>query len=74
MLRSGTKVKMNNRLKERLELSGNVDHLNEFGNCIGIVVGLTDFGNCVGPEVDVRWQPSNLRYAYHPRNLEVVEE
>jgi hypothetical protein len=59
-------------------------HVEEFGDCIGIVQGPTDYNNVpqchpdysqdkVGPEIDVLWQPSNLRYAYHPDDLELVE-
>lgn len=55
-------------------------HVEEFGDCVGIVEGLVDFNNCkpkdpaydkrkLGPEVDVRWQPSKLRYGYHPDQL-----
>lgn len=60
-------------------------HIEEFGECEGIVIDLMDYNNCaptdpeydiskIGPEVDVRWQPSNLRYAYHPTQLCLVEE
>lgn len=56
-------------------------HLDELGDCVGIVLGPVDHDNvpstdptwnprAVGPEVDVRWQPSNLRYAYDPTELE----
>lgn len=59
------------------------EHLEEFGECIGIVQGPLDYNNVppghpdyepdkVGPEVDVRWQPSNLRYGYHPDDLELI--
>lgn len=42
-------------------------HIEEFGNCVGIVEGPVDFGNGnLGPEVDVRWLPSQLRYGYDP--------
>jgi len=53
-------------------------HVEEFGDCIGVVDGLVDYNydsrsahdpERVGPELDVRWQPSNLRYAYHPNQL-----
>ncbi len=46
-------------------------HLNEFGDCEGIVIGpmYPDW-----EEVDVRWQPSNLRYGYHPDDLVEVKE
>lgn len=57
------------------------DHVEEFGECIGTVEGLVVWNpgslaglvEHVGPEVDVRWQPSNLRYAYHPDYLDVIE-
>lgn len=58
-------------------------HVLEFGACEGIVEGPMDFNTCkpgeagydpakVGPEVDVRWQPSKLRYGYHPDDLDRV--
>lgn len=53
-------------------LEGNRDHVREFGSCIGVVQGLTKYVNTQGPEVDVRWRPSMLRYAYHPDNLEIL--
>ena len=53
-------------------IPGSAEHVAEFGDCVGIVQGLTDYGSRQGPEVDVRWQPSNLRYAYHPDELEPV--
>lgn len=39
---------------------------------MGIVLGPTDYGTQQGPEVDVRWLPSGLRYAYSPESLKVV--
>ena len=51
-----------------------VEHTEEFFGCIGIVECLLDYGICKGPEVDVRWQPSNLRYGYHPDQLEIVDD
>lgn len=52
-------------------------HVEEFGDCVGTVVGLTDYNNAgeprdhnkVGPEIDVKWTQS-LRYAYDPKFLE----
>jgi hypothetical protein len=55
-------------------------HIEEFGDCVGVVSGLTDYNNVppghadyesdkVGPELDVRWEPSGLRYAYALANL-----
>lgn len=64
-------------------MSCSAAHLEEFGDCVGVVDGPTDFNNRkpgdpdydpekVGPCVDVRWQPSNLRYMYDPDELELV--
>lgn len=61
------------------------DHIEEFGGCEGIVIGMMDYNNCastdpeydiakIGPEIEVRWQPSNLRYAYHPTQLSLVKK
>jgi hypothetical protein len=55
----------------------------EFGRCIGVILGPVDYNNCkpgdpeydpskIGPELDVRWQPSGLRYGYDPSDLEIV--
>lgn len=82
-LGQGTRVRMSEDLKKRLRISSRA-HLKEFGKCVGTVQGLTDYNNCkpgepgydaekLGPEVDVRWEPHNLRYAYDPALLEVVE-
>lgn len=52
------------------------DHIAEFGDCIGIVEDLVQWSTeTVGPEVNVRWQPSNLRYCYDPEtDLETVSD
>lgn len=71
-MKPGTRVKMSQRLKDALKRNGSSDHVHEFGNCVGIVQGPVNYGTQVGPEVDVRWQPSNLRYAYHTDQLDVV--
>jgi hypothetical protein len=58
-------------------------HIREFRRCVGIIEGPMDYNNVpvghqdydpakVGPEVNVRWQPSNLRYGYLPTDLERV--
>lgn len=71
---------MSEALKAVLSMNDSLEHVQEFGECIGIVEGPTDFNPChpgedgydlnkLGPEVDVRWLPSNLRYAYHPKYL-----
>lgn len=63
---------MKDTLKQQLIANGCAEHVDEFGGCVGAVEGLTEYGLVSGPEVDVRWQPSGLRYAYHPDDLEVV--
>jgi len=56
------------------------EHVEEFGECVGVVSGPTDYNNVpsghvdydpnkVGPELDVRWEPSGLRYAYAATSL-----
>lgn len=44
-------------------------HVDEFGDCVGIVEGPVDYGTQKGPEVEVLWLPSRLRYGYHPDQL-----
>lgn len=79
-MKIGTRVRMSERLKRAFRDSGSGRHVAEFGDCEGVVIGPLDYNNCspgdpgydaarVGPEVDVRWQPSGLRYGYHPDEL-----
>lgn len=70
----GTKVRMNQKLKDALIQNGCKEHVDEFGECIGVVIGLTNYITQLGPEVEVYWQPSNLHYAYHPKYLEVIND
>lgn len=64
-MRPGTKVRMSDEIKRHLIANDSSEHVEEFGDCEGVVVGLVDYGNgIIGPELDVRWQPSNLKYAY----------
>lgn len=72
-LEPGTRVRMSEALKEIMRKNGSEEHIEEFGECEGIVQGLLDYGTQQGPEVDVRWQPSNLRYGYDPDLLEIVK-
>src|SRR6478735_12776077 len=57
------------------------EHVDEFGECVGYVEDLVDYNNVppnhpdydsnkIGPEVNVRWLPSRLRYAYKAHDLE----
>jgi len=71
-MQAGTKVRMKEAYKQELIANGCAEHTAEFFDCVGIVEGPIDYGSFKGPEVDVRWQPSNFRYGYHPDNLEVV--
>ena len=73
-IKKGDWVKMSDSLKKALIESDCADHVEEFGDCEGLVEGMTlNFG--LGPEVDVRWYPSKLRYGYDPENdLVKIEE
>lgn len=68
-MKPGTHVVMSWRLKRINRRHKGWAHVQEFGNCVGIVQGPTQPG---WPEVDVYWQPSNLRYSYLPKHLVVV--
>lgn len=70
-MKPGTRVKMSEHLKKKLR-TYSPEHVVEFGKCEGLVECLTNYGSCEGPEVDVRWFPSKLRYAYHPADLEIA--
>jgi hypothetical protein len=58
------------------------DHVKEFGECTGIVEGPVDYNVAgetfdikkLGPELNVRWQPDGLRYAYRREDLEVLDK
>ena len=69
-MKKGDKVKMSEGLKEAMRQNGSKEHIKEFGECIGIVEGIT-YENEDGTDVDVdvRWQPSNLRYGYSINSL-----
>lgn len=73
-MKPGTKVKMSQKLKAHYIANGSSKHVEEFGECIGIVQGLTDFGHKKGPDIDVRWQPSNLQYIYDPDELDEINK
>ena len=68
-MKRGTRVRMSKGLKEQLKRTGCGDHVHEFGDRVGIVSGPVNYGTQLGPEVDVVWQPDNLRYAYKPEDL-----
>lgn len=67
---------MSDTLKKVLTGNGCKEHIDEFGDCIGIVEDLVNYNNDgennpnkIGPEFNVRWQPSKLRYGYLPEDL-----
>lgn len=87
-IKSGDKVRMTEEYK-RMGLIHSPLHIKEFGDCVGIVEDLVNYNSCdqpfeldkLGPEWNVRWQIRNgsllsykFRYAYHPDNLEIVED
>lgn len=65
-MKKGSFVRLSDLGKENLISNGCKEHVDEFGDCIGIVEG--NFLE-IYPELDVRWQPSQLRYAYAPECL-----
>lgn len=76
MIKTGDEVKMSDTLKKGLIENDCKDHVDEFGDCTGIVEDLVDYNNDgennpnkIGPEFNVRWQPSKLRYGYLPEDL-----
>lgn len=78
-LARGTRVRMSEAYKAETRVHS-PDHVAEFADCVGIVDGPVDYNDGVspfdpsklGPEVDVRWQPSRLRYGYDPKDLVVL--
>lgn len=81
MIKIGDKVKMSNTLKKQLMKNGSEEHVDEFGDCIGIVIGYIDYNNdgendpdkIYYDEFDVRWMPSNLKYGYAAKYLVKVK-
>lgn len=69
----GKRVRMTQALKEHLVRGCSQHHVEEFGDCVGVVRRLANWGEYHGPEVDVCWEPSGLVYAYPHELLEVVE-
>lgn len=62
---------MSQQLKDGLISNDCKTHVDEFGDCIGIVEDQIDPRY---PEVNVRWQPSKLRYGYDPSGLDIVPD
>ena len=68
MVKIGDIVKMSKNLKEGLIENGCKDHVEEFGNCEGVTESWVN-PNTNMKDVNVRWKPSNLRYAYNVNML-----
>ncbi len=72
-MKKGTKVKMKDSFKQQCLKNESRDHILEFGECTGIVIGLTHPELPGIDDVAIRWQPSNLRYNYSPDDLDIVK-
>ena len=76
-LNVGDKVKMNSLCKSELIIDS-ADHVDEFGNCEGIIVRKTYFETNTthfgGFYYDVRWLPNNLTYLYPEQYLTNIKE
>lgn len=73
-MKKGTIVKMSESCKTQLINNNCKDHVDEFGECEGVVIGpmFPEVENC--EDVDVRWKPSNLKYGYSPDQLEIISD
>jgi len=65
------KVRMSEELKKNLIANDCEDHVKEFGDCDGIIIGKVFEDN--DDIVDVRWQPSGLKYMYDIHHLIKIE-
>lgn len=64
-MKLGTRVRLTKDAKQSCHPES-AQHMEEFGDCEGIVEGPVGGS---GPEVNVRWEPSGLRYGYDPKHL-----
>lgn len=78
VLRYGTIVKMTEDTKAAFIKNDCKEHVDEFGDCLGVVEDLVDYNNDgendpdkIGPEYNIRWYPNGLRYGYTSDKLEV---
>ena len=72
-MEKGTRVRMSGKLKKAMRNNGSGEHVKEFGNCEGIVEEHLSHNGIEWPEVNVRWEPSKLRYGYLPKDLVEVK-
>jgi hypothetical protein len=71
MIDIGDNVKMSEDVKKLLIENDCKEHVDEFGDCEGVVIGQTFEDNFEDDidYVDVRWKPSELKYGYHKNQL-----
>jgi hypothetical protein len=70
---SHTRVRMTDACRRRLISTGAADHAADFGDCVGTVEPVVLVGRLADGDVEVRWQPSGLKYVYARDELEPVE-
>jgi len=67
----GTRVRMTKLYKMWMYARECALHIDEFGNCVGIVEG--DSGRDIyGPTITVYWVPSGHRFDYSISDVEIV--
>lgn len=71
MFQPGTRVRLTETAKQYFREHNSAEHIAEFGDCDGQIVGPT-FQDSVS-FLDVRWEPSQLKYGYHVDHLEQVQ-
>lgn len=69
-MKPGDRVRMTAAVKEGLRRNGSARHVHEFGKCSGVIIDQFEQGTPIA--WNVRWQPSNLRYAYLEEYLELA--
>jgi hypothetical protein len=73
-MKTGDRVKMSEEFKKTMNDNWQSrSHINEFGDCVGIVEDLV-YEDGFGDEFNIRWETSGLRYGYSPDQLTIIEE
>ena len=67
-IKIGDTVRMSDELKNGLIENNCQEHVDEFGECEGIVESWI-YPNTDIKDVNVRWKPSELRYGYNIETL-----
>lgn len=76
------RVRLNRAARESEWGKNSPEHLEEFQDSVGVIVGLMQWSNTTepGPEYEVRWYyssrcgPTRLHYCYAPEHLSLVME